>query len=98
MLLETHNDSGQLKVGRCQRFSGELEKKGMSAKDREVQVRATVAGEDITDRERRRRNTSICVSCDASPLYPCQEKKMGTVADEWPRSQEENRAELSSGD
>lgn len=39
----------------------------------------------------RRRNTSIHVSCDASPLDLFQgkreKKKKGAAADEWPRSQ-----------
>lgn len=69
----------------------------MSATDREVQVRDTAAEKDIM--VDRRGDTSIRVSCDASPLHPFQgEKKMGTVADEWPRSQEENRTELAPRD
>lgn len=77
-MQETRSDSGQPKVGRCQHFSREL-KKG-HVKDREVQVRATAAEKDtLVDRhsESRRRNTSICVYCDASPLYPPREKKNG---------------------
>ena len=93
-------DTGQPKVGRCQHFSHELgkkKKKGLSATDREVQVRDTAAEKDIM--VDRRGDTSIRVSCDASPLHPFQgEKKMGTVADEWPRSQEENRTELAPRD
>lgn len=73
----THSDSGQQKVGRCQLFSCETggKKKGISARDGGVQARGTAAEKDIM--ADRRRNTSIRVSCDASPLYPFQEKKKG---------------------
>lgn len=75
-----HSDTGQPKVGRCQHFSHELgeKKKGLSATDREVQVRDTAAEKDIM--VDRRGNTSIRISCDASPFHPFQGgKKNGLV-------------------
>lgn len=75
-----HSDTGQPKVGRCQHFSHELgeKKKVLSATDREVQVRDTAAEKDIM--VDRRGNTSIRISCDASPFHPFQGgKKNGLV-------------------
>lgn len=83
-------------VGRCQHFSCALGKKRVCHPESgEERVRGTAAEKEIM--VDRRRNTSIHVSCDASLLsFPGE--KMDTVTDEWPHSQEKNRAELAPRD
>lgn len=68
------------RLGDVSIFSHELgeKKKVLSATDREVQVRDTAAEKDIM--VDRRGNTSIRISCDASPFHPFQGgKKNGLV-------------------
>lgn len=97
--VDTQWISGQPKVGRSQHFSRELEKGHVSQRQ---------GGASETYCSRKRHNgrqtqragerTHLSASPVMHHLSILPRKEMATVADESPRSQEKNRAELSTRD